>query len=197
MTPILLFAILFGILILPRIIISVITRRSIHSLRTCPPARVAVVFGAGLEKTGLPTRVLRERIETAVSLLRMDKVQTIVMSGGNLSVYRNETEAMRRYALALGVRPEQIQIDPDGFRSINSCINLTKLNTRQIILVTQAFHLPRVVWSARALGTDVIGCTAFHRVEYWDDFIWWHIREFLACARAVFDVVRERSRRKP
>ena len=61
--------------ILPRIAIFMTTRRSIFSDRQCPPNRFAVVLGAGIEKDGRPTRVLRERIETAVNLLRLNHTE--------------------------------------------------------------------------------------------------------------------------
>ena len=125
--------------ILPRIAIFMTTRRSIFSDRQCPPNRFAVVLGAGIEKDGRPTRVLRERIETAVNLLRRANVSALVLTGGNKSIYANETESMRLYAAELGVQNESILIDPDGFRSFDSCVNLLPLRSNQITLVTQQF----------------------------------------------------------
>lgn len=176
--------------ILPRIAIFMTTRRSIFSDRQCPPNRFAVVLGAGIEKDGRPTRVLRERIETAVNLLRRANVSALVLTGGNKSIYANETESMRLYAAELGVQNESILIDPDGFRSFDSCVNLLPLRSNQITLVTQQFHLPRAVWIARRLGINAIGCVAPHHIERWDDFILWQLREFIACWRALIDVFR-------
>ena len=182
--------------ILPRIAIFMTTRRTIFSDRQCPPNRFAVVLGAGIEKDGRPTRVLRERIETAVNLLRRANVSALVLTGGNKSIYANETESMRLYAAELGVQNESILIDPDGFRSFDSCVNLLPLRSNQITLVTQQFHLPRVVWIAHSLGINAIGCAAPHQIEHWDDFLLWQLREFVACWRALIDVLRFKLRNR-
>lgn len=178
------------VLILPRILIFLMTIRVRFTERFVPPNRFAVVLGAGLEKDGRPTRVLRERIETAVDLLRRGNVQTLLLSGGNPNIYANETEAMRLYALELGVPNERILIDPDGFRSFDSCVNLIRYGTNQFTLITQNFHLPRVVWIARAIGINAVGCIAPHEVEHWDDEIFWELRELAASLRAFLDVGR-------
>lgn len=178
------------VLILPRILLFLMTIRARFTTRFVPPNRIAVVLGAGLEKDGRPTRVLRERIETAVDLLRRGNVQTLLLSGGNPNIYANETEAMRLYALELGVPNERILIDPDGFRSFESCVNLARYGTNQVTLITQNFHLPRAVWIARATGINAVGCVAPHEVEHWDDEILWQLRELAASIRAMVDVAR-------
>lgn len=182
-------------LILPRFLIFLTTIRVRFTSRMIPPSRIAVILGAGLEKDGRPTRVLRERIETAVDLLRRGNVQTLLLSGGNPNIYANETEAMRLYALELGVPNERMLIDPDGFRTFDSCMNLTRFGTNQVTLITQSFHLPRAVWIARALGVNAIGCTTPHHVEHWDDEIIWQLRELAASIRAILDIGRIRLTR--
>ncbi len=184
-----------SLLILPRIILIASTISAIFPEKQCPPNRYAVVFGAGLEKSGRPTRVLRERVETAVGLLRRGNVTAIILSGGNRSVYANETEAMRLYALELGTPAERLIIDPDGFRSFESCVNLLKYKSNQFTLVTQRFHLPRVVWIARRLGMNAVGCIVPHDIEHWDDFIWWQIRELPASLLAFRDILRFKLKR--
>ena len=45
-----------SLLILPRIVLIAGTISAIFPEKQCPPNRYAVVFGAGLEKSGRPTR---------------------------------------------------------------------------------------------------------------------------------------------
>ena len=63
----------------------------------------AIVFGAGLSRSGKPTPILRDRIETAARLYSSGKVEKLLMSGGEWSYARSEPEAMRDYAVSLGV----------------------------------------------------------------------------------------------
>jgi Uncharacterized membrane protein len=67
------------------------------------PVPVVIVPGAGLSADGTPSAPLRDRVRAAVELYQAGKVQKILMSGDNSTVYYNEPESMRQYALSLGV----------------------------------------------------------------------------------------------
>ena len=81
---------------------------------TVEPAPVAIVFGAGLTRSGLPTPVLQDRVTAAADLYFAGKVQKILMSGDNRFANYNEPAAMRAWALHLGVPDQAIVLDYAG-----------------------------------------------------------------------------------
>ena len=110
---------------------------------------VVIVFGAGLRRDGTPTTVLRDRVETAAELYRQGKVEKLLMSGDNRFVDYNEPEAMRQYALQLGIPDEDIVLDYAGRRTYDTCYRAGAIfGVKKVILVTQLFHLPRAIYLA-------------------------------------------------
>ena len=67
-----------------------------------------------LTHDGQPTLILRDRVKTAVQLYLSGKVGKLLMSGDNRFFNYNEPEAMRQYALSLGVPDDAIVLDYAG-----------------------------------------------------------------------------------
>ena len=67
--------------------------------------QVALVLGAGLTAKGTPTWFLADRLDAAIRLYRMGKVDGLLMSGDNHTASHDEPTAMRTYAIAQGSRP--------------------------------------------------------------------------------------------
>ena len=65
--------------------------------------RIAIVFGAGLERNGAPTPILYDRVATAVDLYKAGRVSKLLLTGDNRFMDYNEPEVMRQTALQLGV----------------------------------------------------------------------------------------------
>ncbi len=64
-------------------------------------APVALVLGAGLNRDGTAGVVLQDRVETAADLYFAGKVEKLLMSGDNSTIYYNEPIAMLEYAISL------------------------------------------------------------------------------------------------
>ena len=80
-------------------------------MEQAPDAPVAIVFGAGLNRDGRPSPVLRDRVSTAVELYFSGKVQKLLMSGDNSYLDYNEPGAMLSFALELGVPEKDFILD--------------------------------------------------------------------------------------
>ncbi len=154
-----------------------------------PERPVALVLGAGLWRDGSPTPVLRDRVATAADLYFAGKVQKLLLSGDNRFVDYNEPEAMRRYALSLGVPDEALVLDYAGRRTYDSCYRAQAIfGVHQVIVVTQAFHLARAVYTCRTLGLDAVGVAADRRTYHRFPYLYWNLREILATTRALTDL---------
>jgi SanA protein len=181
-----------ALLIVPRIITTVYGWSRIHSVDSAPVEPVAIVFGAGLSRSGRPTPILRDRVETAAQLYLAGKVEKLLMSGSG-SATRNEPEAMREYALSLGVPSEAILLDDGGLRTYDTCLRARDVfGLTSATLVTQGWHLPRALFLCNALGVRATGVEADGR-RYWPLMLFiWNMREQVATVGAMVDVYLSR-----
>lgn len=178
---------------LPRLITTLYAWNRIYQADNAPVERVAIVFGAGLKRDGTPTAILRDRVETGVSLYLNGKVEKLLMSGDNSVENHNEPEAMRQYALSLGVPTEDIVLDYAGRRTYDTCFRAKAIfGVESALLVTQKFHLPRALFLCNTLGLNASGVEANNH-NYWrGSLLIWNIREQLATTAAFLDIYVEK-----
>lgn len=151
--------------------------------------RVAIVFGAGLTRSGNPSPVLYDRIVTAVELYRAGRADKLLLTGDNRFANYNEPEAMRRAALGLGVPDDDLVLDYAGRRTYDSCYRARAIfGVERAILVTQVFHLDRALYLCDAFGIDSIGVSADRRSYSPGAETGWSIREVAAKVMAWVDV---------
>ncbi len=182
-------ALMAAILILARAWVVLHARKFIVSAENAPPERVAIVFGAGLWADGSPTPILQDRVATAARLYFQGRAEKLLFSGDNRFIYYNEPEAMRRYAVKLGVPNEAIVLDYAGRRTYDTCYRAKAIfGVKRALLVTQKFHLARAIYTCRTLGLDVRGVPADLRRYPTTPYIFWNLREFLATSRAIVDL---------
>jgi SanA protein len=176
-------------LFFPKLIILLFAAPRTFTADNVPAAHVAIVFGAGLLRDGSAGPVLRDRVETAVQLYQQGKVEKMLMSGDNRFVEYNEPEAMRQYALDLGIPDEDIVLDYAGRRTYDTCYRAdTIFQVDSAILVTQAFHLPRALFLCNSFGIESTGVEANNTYFRKISRLYWHTRELFATAQSVWDV---------
>ncbi len=181
------------ILGLPRLITAIYSSTRTHTLETIPAQRIAIVFGAGLNRDGTPSPVLRDRVATAAQLYFAGKVEKLLMSGDNRFIEYNEPAAMRNYAIQLGVPADAIVLDYAGRRTYDTCYRAKAIfEVQQAILVTQAYHLPRALFTCNALGLPATGVPADQRTysTRWHTF--WQLREIPATLVAFWETTISR-----
>ena len=181
----LLLLVIFG----PRLFTALYARPRLYNIETVPYHRVAIVFGAGLQRDGSPAAVLRDRVATAADLYFAGKAEKILMSGDNRTVYYNEPQAMHDYAVRLGVPSEDIVLDYAGQRTYDTCYRARDIfGLQDAVLVTQAFHLPRAIYTCNTLGIEAAGVTADRRTYSRGPYTYWNMRELLATINAVWEL---------
>ena len=188
---ILLILAIIGLLVLisSRLITGLYARGKVYTAAEVPDRRVAIVFGAGLWRNGTPTPVLIDRVTEAANLYFSGKVEKLLMSGDNRFVDYNEPEAMRQLALSLGVPDAAIVLDYAGRRTYDTCYRAKAIfGVTEAILVTQAFHMPRAIYTCNRLGLPSIGVESDLRVYRKSSMLYWSMRELLATTAALWDV---------
>ncbi len=183
--------IVLGIILLgiPTLVAEKYSRSRTFTEETVPSVPVAIVFGAGLTRTGAPTAILQDRVATAARLYFDGKVSKILMSGDNRYVDYNEPGAMREYALKLGVPDGAIVLDYAGRRTYDTCYRARHIfDLTEAILVTQDFHLPRAILTCNGLGIQAVGVTASGHRYSRRSLAYWFLREIPATTQALIDV---------
>lgn len=177
------------ILGLPRLITGLFASPRTYAVDVAPTRQAAVVFGAGLLRDGGPTAILRDRVQQAANLYFAHKVEKLLMSGDNRFVDYNEPEAMRQYAISLGIPNEDVVLDYAGRSTYDTCYRAKAIfGLKQVILVTQQFHLPRAIFLCNMLGLDAIGVASDMRTYLRSSLFWWNARELLATVNAFSDL---------
>jgi SanA protein len=124
------------------------------------PAQAILVLGAGV-RDGAPTPMLEDRLNVALELYRAGRAPKLLLSGDHGQVEYDEVNTMRRYLAEKGVPPEDLFMDHAGFDTYDSLYRAKEVfQTDSLIVVTQAFHLPRALWLGEQLGLQVQGVAA-------------------------------------
>ncbi len=162
-------------------------RRYIVMPEQAPPQPVALVLGAAVYPDGRLSTVLADRVTTAVALYRAGKVQKLLFSGDNRFLNYNEPGAMGAFARRQGLPESALAYDYAGRRTYDSCWRARHIfGQERILVVSQAFHLPRAVYLCRQLGLEAIGVIADRRS--YSRMPFWLVRETLARIQAWLDV---------
>lgn len=131
------------------------------SVSEAPEAAVALVFGGGMKDPATMSEIQEDRVIRAVELYKAGKVEKLMMTGDDGAVVVNEVHPMRNYAIARGVAPEDILIDPHGYRTYESCYRAGRVyGLKDVIAVSQNFHLPRIIFLCDTLGVKTSGVSA-------------------------------------
>ncbi len=150
----------------------------------------ALVLGAGLDVFGEPSSILKDRVKTATELYFQGRVKKIIMSGDNRYLNYNEPDAMREYAVELGVSNSDIISDYAGRRTYDSCYRVKNIfNQTNIIVVTQSFHITRAMFICNSLGIETTGVISDVEGKY-NNLNWnyWKVRDIFALTQSILDL---------
>jgi len=159
-----------------------------HQLSQCVEAPVGIVFGTSLwSRQGGRNPYFAARIEAAASLMRDRRVDHLLLSGDNRTRYYNEPVSMWRELRALRVRDVDMTLDYAGFSTFDTLVRAQAVfDVERALLISQAWHLPRAMFIADALGLKVEGCAV---QEEEADGIWrLRAREWLARLATLGDL---------
>lgn len=147
----------------------------------------AIVFGGGMEVDGSQTMMQQDRVDTGVNLLLSAHADRLVVTGDDGANRFDEVSAMYDQAIASGISELDVQIDPHGYRTYESCWRAANVyDVDHAIVVSHAFHLPRIRYICESFGIETIAVAADIR-EY-DDWLVSVPREILARLKAWWQV---------
>ncbi len=163
---------------------------SVADVPNVTKTQTALILGAAVYGDGELSPVLRYRADKAIELYAAAKVDQILASGDNSTVEHNEVNPVRDYLLEQGIPEENIYLDHAGFDTYSAMYRARDIfQAESLIIVTQAFHLPRAVFIARALGLQAYGVPARDGEENTKNYL----REILANEKAVLNLFFRRE----
>ncbi len=145
---------------------NLVITRSTHeyiaaSPEDAPHAQCAIVLGARVFSDGTLYAMTADRLEVAIQLYELGKVDKLLISGDHGTVAYDEVNAMLKYAVERGVPDEDVFTDHAGFDTYDTMYRARDVfMVRSAIVVTQSYHLSRAVYTARELGLDAVGVSA-------------------------------------
>ena len=126
-----------------------------------PQAKVAIVLGARVYQDGTPSAMVADRLDTAIQLYKSGKVQKLLISGDHGTTTYDEVNAMLKYCVDRGIPDQDVFTDHAGFDTYDTMYRARDVfKVTDCLVVTQGFHLPRAVYTARHLGLDATGVAA-------------------------------------
>ncbi|MDR0623377.1 MAG: YdcF family protein [Treponema sp.] len=156
-----------------------------------PEKTTVLVLGSQIRGRRL-SRVLEDRVVAGIDLIETGTGRKLLLSGDHGQRYYDEVNAMRLYVLANapGIAEADIFMDHAGFNTYDSMYRARDVfEVRDLIIVTQQFHVSRAVFIARNLGLDAV---AYAQSQEKFDFrtrMSWETREYLARVKAFIYIV--------
>ncbi len=110
----------------------------------------------------------------------------LIVTGDDGKYASNEIKGMVDYLHAQGVPDEILFVDAGAYRTFDSCEHLKQKGFSDVLLITQAFHLPRALYLCNKIGVNADGVVADKR--WYSKGIYHWARDFFASPFAYFDV---------
>lgn len=138
-----------------------------------------VVLGPGVTPDGSLTRLGKSRVETGVALYKKKKATKILFCGGysyklNNVPQKTEAEAMKDYAISLGVPKKKIFLEEYSRDTLGNAffarVFLEKNDFKSFFIVTSNYHLPKTAYTfkkvfGKEFNFEIIPCLTYLRPD--------------------------------
>jgi len=167
-------------------------RKYVHRDIDSVPNRTAVLVLGSQTMGRRLSPVLQDRVDAGISLMENRKGEKLLLSGDHGQIYYDEVNAMRLYVLenAPGILEEDIFMDHAGFSTWDSMYRARDVfEVKDVLIVTQDFHISRAVCMARSLGLDAVGYGVNQERFRGPSLRSWQVREYFARVKAFYSIV--------
>lgn len=136
--------------------------KTYHRTTAIPKNTVGLLLGTSKKiKGGQPNPYYSNRILAAVALYQAHKIDFVLVSGDNGTIYYNEPTTMKKDLIAQGVKAEHIFLDYAGFRTLDSMVRAKAVfGLDSVTVISQKFHNERAIYLAEKKGLKAIGFNA-------------------------------------
>ena len=150
-----------------------------------------VVLGAETIGPGIPGPALRRRLAHGVRVMSERNAKFLVVTGGIVGPPPSEAIVMQTLALDLGVSADRIILEDRAANTFENAVFVGSIiherNWRQVVVVTDSFHLPRALVIFRWLDLPAVGEAVPGRSGLsWLQWGFECAREFWALLKSVY-----------
>ena len=156
---------------------------------TIPANRVGLVLGTSNRLTnGSPNPYYTYRIDATIDLYKARKIEFVLVSGDNGSIYYNEPNTIKKDLINGGIPEHVIFLDYAGFRTLDSMFRAKFVfGLDKVTVISQKFHNERAIYIAKQKGLKAIGFNAQDIST--SQGLKVQIREYLARVKVFIDMV--------
>lgn len=123
------------------------------------PFDVIIVLGATQNPNGSAGPAMARRVRHGVKCHQDGKAAHVLMSGGCTTSDVPECRTMAELALSEGLDAGAVFLEDRSTRTLGNAVECKKVMSdhgwRRALLVTDGFHMPRALYTFRALGINV------------------------------------------
>ena len=117
-----------------------------------------IVLGCQVRDNGVPSAMLRDRLDKGIELYELGVSQKLLMSGDHGREEYDEVNTMKQYAVDLSVPSSDVFMDHAGFSTYETVYRAKEIfGANKVVIVTQKYHLYRALYIAKMLGIDAYG----------------------------------------
>ncbi len=182
-------AVLLVLALVPLAVVQLVGQAKVAgSVDAVDPRPYVIVPGAGLRAGNQPSVYLERRLEAARDLYVAGKAERILVSGDASTPYHDEPAAMLTWLVANGVPADAVITDGAGLDTHDTCVRAHDVHgIESAIVVTQDYHLRRMLFSCTAAGIDVEGIGVSAQSVTPRQALVWRLREVPASWKAFVD----------
>ena len=171
------------------IIESASSDKTFSELNIVPKNKVGIVLGTArhLMEGGM-NPFYTNRIQATIDLYNSGKIEFVLVSGDNGTIYYNEPDRMKKDLISGGIPENKIFLDLAGFRTLDSMVRAKEVfGLTEVTVISQQFHNERAIYLAQRFGLNAIGYNAMD-VEGNKGFKV-HLREYFARVKVFVDIL--------
>ena len=136
--------------------------KTFNTLNDIPKNKVGLILGTSKRLTsGNPNPYYHNRISATVRLYEAGKIEYILVSGDNATLYYNEPYTIKKDLIKAGIPENKIFLDYAGFRTLDSMVRAKYVfGLDSVTVISQKFHNERAIFLAERKGLYAIGFNA-------------------------------------
>jgi SanA protein len=163
--------------------------KNFSQLESVPNNKVGILLGTSKKLVGgQPNLYYSYRIKAAVILFEAKKIEFILVSGDNGSIYYNEPKTIKKDLILAGIPSEKIFLDYAGFRTLDSMVRAKEVfGLEKVTIISQKFHNQRAIYIAERKGLTAVGFNA--KDVTGNSGFKVHTREYLARVKVFIDLL--------
>lgn len=169
---------------------NIITTSGQSDWKTAAQSDYAVVLGAAVNESGVPSRIMRSRLRAALEFMEKNPTATVILSGGQgPDEPMSEARCMYDAMLEMGAAQDRLLMEDESHTTRENLINSMEIidgrgGTKQpITIISSEFHQRRARYIADSLGIE--SCAVSGHTDQWFYRVNYTLREVFAFVKAA------------